>query len=48
MKNVYLILLDSLRADHVFGNKFASEKWNLELYIHKADLPLLENAKNIG
>ena len=34
--------------DHVLGNKFASELWNLELYMHKEDLPLLENAGNIG
>ena len=34
--------------DHVLGNKFASERWNLELYLHKKDLPLLENAGNIG
>ena len=34
--------------DHVLGNKFASELWNLELYMHKEDLPLLENAENIG
>ena len=27
--------------DHVLGNKFVSEKWNLELYAHKEDLPLL-------
>ena len=34
--------------DHVLGNKFASELWNLELYMNKEDLPLLENAGNIG
>ncbi len=34
--------------DHVLGNKFASELWNLELYMHKEDLPLLKNAGNIG
>ncbi len=34
--------------DHVLGNKFASELWSLELYMHKEDLPLLENAGNIG
>ena len=30
--------------DHVLGNKFVSEQWNLELYAHKEDLPLLTNA----
>ena len=34
--------------DHVLGNKFTSELWELELYMHKEDLPLLENAGNIG
>ena len=34
--------------DHVLGNKFVSELWGLELYMHKEDLPLLENAGNIG
>lgn len=34
--------------DHVLGNKYVSELWNLELYMHKEDLPLLENAGNIG
>lgn len=34
--------------DHILGNKFANERWNIELYIHKADLPTLENAKNIA
>ena len=34
--------------DHILGNKFASEQWDLELYMHKKDLPLLENAGNIG
>ena len=34
--------------DHVLGNKFVSELWDLELYMNKEDLPLLENAGNIG
>ena len=34
--------------DHILGNKFASEQWDLELYMHKEDLPLLQNAGNIG
>ena len=34
--------------DHILGNKFTSEEWNIELYMHKADLPLLENAGDIG
>jgi hydroxyacylglutathione hydrolase len=34
--------------DHVLGNKFASKLWDLELYIHKEDLPLLENAGSVS
>ena len=34
--------------DHILGNKFASELWDLELYMHKKDLPLLENAESIS
>ena len=34
--------------DHILGNKFASEQWDLELHMHKEDLPQLENAGNIG
>lgn len=29
-------------VDHVFGNYFVSKTWNLELGIHKLDLPTLE------
>jgi glyoxylase-like metal-dependent hydrolase (beta-lactamase superfamily II) len=34
--------------DHVLGNKFTSEHWDLELYMHKEDLPVLEKAGEIG
>ena len=34
--------------DHVLGNKFASEQWNIQLYMHKEDLPVLEKAGDIG
>lgn len=34
--------------DHILGNKFASRQWNIELYSHKAELPLLENSSEIG
>ena len=34
--------------DHVLGNKFASELWDIELYIHKEDLPLLESSESIS
>jgi len=34
--------------DHILGNKFVSEKWDLELYINKIDLPLLKGAGDIA
>jgi len=34
--------------DHVLGNKFASEQWDLELHMHKEDLPVLEKVGDIG
>ena len=34
--------------DHVLGNKFASEQWDIQLYIHKEDLPVLEKVEYIG
>ncbi len=34
--------------DHILGNHFVADKWNLELQIHKSDLPLLENAGQIS
>jgi len=34
--------------DHILGNRFASNEWNIELYMHQADLPLLKEAKNIS
>ena len=34
--------------DHILGNKFVSENWNIELHIHKLDLPLLENSGGIA
>jgi len=33
--------------DHILGNKFATEQWDVELFIHKEDLPMLEHATNI-
>lgn len=34
--------------DHVLGNSFVVEKWKIPLYIHKLDLPILENVKDIS
>ena len=34
--------------DHILGNQFVSEEWDVELYIHKLDLKLLENSSEIA
>ena len=34
--------------DHVFGNKFAAEKWGLELQIHKLELEILESSADVA
>ena len=34
--------------DHILGNQFIINQWGVELYIHKADLPMLESAENIA
>jgi len=34
--------------DHIFGNKFVCEKYNLTAQMHNKDLPLLENAEKIA
>jgi hydroxyacylglutathione hydrolase len=34
--------------DHVFGNKFVSETWNLPLEIHRSEVPVLEAVPQIA
>ena len=34
--------------DHIFGNKFAAEKWGLELQINKLELDILENSTDVA
>lgn len=34
--------------DHILGNQFVSEEWDLELYIHKLDIKLVENSSEIA
>ena len=34
--------------DHVLGNNFASEQWDIQLYMHREDLPVLEKVEGIG
>ena len=34
--------------DHILGNKFVCEKWNIELCAHKEELPLLKASEEIS
>lgn len=34
--------------DHVLGNKYASETWSLELFIHKNEVVLLDSVESYG
>ena len=34
--------------DHILGNKFVSNKWNLDLFINKLDLEILKGAPSIA
>tara|TARA_B100001758_G_C18412100_1_gene616544 strand:- start:2260 stop:2898 length:639 start_codon:yes stop_codon:yes gene_type:complete len=34
--------------DHILGNQFVSEEWDLELYIHKLDVKLVEKSSEIA
>ena len=34
--------------DHILGNKFVSNEWNIELYVNKRELPLLEKSREIS
>ena len=34
--------------DHIFGNKFSIETWNIDLHMHKLDLVLLEDSETVA
>jgi glyoxylase-like metal-dependent hydrolase (beta-lactamase superfamily II) len=43
-----LLLNTHCHLDHVFGNKFVAETWNLQPHIHEAEKPVLEYAPISG
>jgi glyoxylase-like metal-dependent hydrolase (beta-lactamase superfamily II) len=43
-----LLLNTHCHLDHVFGNKFVSETWNLTLHIHEKEKIVLETAPSSG
>ena len=34
--------------DHILGNKFVSEKWDIDLYVHKEEIAFLEKSEEIA
>ena len=40
------ILNTHAHIDHILGNQFVAEKWNIDIAMHKYDMPILENARN--
>jgi hydroxyacylglutathione hydrolase len=43
-----LLLNTHCHLDHVFGNKFAYDTWNLPLHLHEKERPLLDAAPDYG
>ncbi|MEP7373528.1 MAG: MBL fold metallo-hydrolase [Chitinophagaceae bacterium] len=43
-----LLLNTHCHLDHIFGNKFVHETWNLTLHIHEKEKPVLERAPIAG
>lgn len=46
--NPVLLLNTHCHLDHVFGNKFVAETWNLQLHLHPLEKPLLDFAPQSG
>ncbi len=46
--NIKLILLTHGHIDHIMGNKWAKEIFNVPIFMHKNDLPLIEKAMDQG
>ncbi len=43
-----LLLNTHCHLDHVFGNKFVYETWNLPLHLHEKEVPVLARAPEAG
>lgn len=48
MLNINFILNTHGHIDHILGNAWTKEKWNVPLLMHKDDLPLIENSLTQG
>jgi glyoxylase-like metal-dependent hydrolase (beta-lactamase superfamily II) len=43
-----ILLNTHCHLDHVFGNRFVAETWDLPLHLHEKELPLLAAAPSMG
>lgn len=43
-----ILLNTHCHLDHIFGNKFVYDTWNLPLHLHEKEKPVLENAPAAG
>ena len=43
-----ILLNTHCHLDHVFGNKFVYDTWDLPLHLHEKEVPVLENAPEAG
>jgi hydroxyacylglutathione hydrolase len=43
-----ILLNTHCHLDHVFGNKFVGETWDLPLHLHEKELPVLDAAPAMG
>ncbi len=46
--NVKFLINTHCHLDHVFGNKFVADTYNVKLHLHKLELPVFENAAIVG
>src|ERR1700749_2089586 len=43
-----MLLNTHCHLDHVFGNKFVHDTWDLPLHLHEKEKPVLEKAPELG
>jgi glyoxylase-like metal-dependent hydrolase (beta-lactamase superfamily II) len=46
--NPVKLLNTHCHVDHIAGNKFIGDKYNLKPYLHKEELPILQSAEDFG
>ena len=43
-----LIIITHCHLDHIFGNRYVHQTWGLELYLHRAEKPVLDRGPASG